>query len=292
MKQKQSGFTIVELLIVIVVIAILAAIVIVAYNGVQNRARESALKSDLSNAAKQMEAQNAENGSYPGALPSSVKASNGNVLSLSESSSGFCINGSNTQNDSLRFRYESGAGLQAGLCNGAVISGSESGQNPNLITNTNFSSGWWLNMPSTAMSGRTLSTRAGSSGDPYENRPVLTIANSASSSTAWAVLQADGVNRSAIQGGKTYTASYYVRKIGSYNGTTAAFGVLDSNGQNRNYDHGGWSSVQTSWQRVSQTRAASGNATGGNILYLPLDTAQFTTSGWQLEFQGFELREQ
>jgi prepilin-type N-terminal cleavage/methylation domain-containing protein len=34
-KQKQRGFTIVELLIVIVVIGILAAITIVAYNGIQ-----------------------------------------------------------------------------------------------------------------------------------------------------------------------------------------------------------------------------------------------------------------
>ena len=38
MRQTKSGFTIVELLIVIVVIAILAAITIVAYNGIQNRA--------------------------------------------------------------------------------------------------------------------------------------------------------------------------------------------------------------------------------------------------------------
>jgi len=41
--QKQSGFTIVELLIVVVVIAILAAITIVAYNGIQNRAKSSAV---------------------------------------------------------------------------------------------------------------------------------------------------------------------------------------------------------------------------------------------------------
>lgn len=39
---KERGFTIVELLIVIVVIAILAAISIVAYSGIQNRARNSA----------------------------------------------------------------------------------------------------------------------------------------------------------------------------------------------------------------------------------------------------------
>lgn len=48
------GFTIVELLIVIVVIGILAAITIVAYNGIQERARVSNLTSALSQAAKKL----------------------------------------------------------------------------------------------------------------------------------------------------------------------------------------------------------------------------------------------
>ncbi len=47
MRKSTSGFTIVELLIVIVVIAILAAISVVAYTGVQTRARASAIASDL-----------------------------------------------------------------------------------------------------------------------------------------------------------------------------------------------------------------------------------------------------
>ena len=51
---KQQGFTIVELLIVIVVIGVLAAITIVAYNGVQQRAREVAIKSELSGVARLM----------------------------------------------------------------------------------------------------------------------------------------------------------------------------------------------------------------------------------------------
>lgn len=45
--QKQTGFTIVELLIVVVVIAILAAISIVSYNGITERARVSQANSEL-----------------------------------------------------------------------------------------------------------------------------------------------------------------------------------------------------------------------------------------------------
>ena len=45
--QKQTGFTIVELLIVIVVIAILATVTVVAFNGTQQRARLSKIDSDM-----------------------------------------------------------------------------------------------------------------------------------------------------------------------------------------------------------------------------------------------------
>ena len=62
---KQRGFTIVELLIVIVVIAILAAITIVAYNGIQTRARDSQRDADLASIQKALELYYSDNGMYP-----------------------------------------------------------------------------------------------------------------------------------------------------------------------------------------------------------------------------------
>jgi len=56
LRQKQSGFTIVELLIVIVVIAILAAISVTAYNGIQKRARNNAKISAATSIAKVVDA--------------------------------------------------------------------------------------------------------------------------------------------------------------------------------------------------------------------------------------------
>lgn len=53
-KNKQ-GFTIVELLIVVVVIAILAAITIVSYNGITNNTYDTSVKGDLANFARKYE---------------------------------------------------------------------------------------------------------------------------------------------------------------------------------------------------------------------------------------------
>lgn len=65
MSKTRSGFTIVELLIVIVVIAILAAISIVAYNGVQQRARDSQRVQDMQTITKALELYYIDNGRFP-----------------------------------------------------------------------------------------------------------------------------------------------------------------------------------------------------------------------------------
>jgi general secretion pathway protein G len=63
--RKDSGFTIVELLIVIVIIGILAAIVVVAYNGITDRARDTSRIAKVKEISKAIERYYVDKGYYP-----------------------------------------------------------------------------------------------------------------------------------------------------------------------------------------------------------------------------------
>lgn len=65
MNKRNAGFTIVELLIVIVVIAILAAISIVAFSGIQERARDSRREAAVNTITRALEMYHLDNGGYP-----------------------------------------------------------------------------------------------------------------------------------------------------------------------------------------------------------------------------------
>jgi prepilin-type N-terminal cleavage/methylation domain-containing protein len=63
--KNSKGFTIVELLIVIVVIGILAALVLNSFRGVQERARDTERRTDQNSVATQLEVYYTDNGGYP-----------------------------------------------------------------------------------------------------------------------------------------------------------------------------------------------------------------------------------
>ena len=122
-KKQQTGFTIVELLIVVVVIAILAAITIVAYNGIQKRAQTSAATSALSQAAKKLALYRVDNTVYPTTL-SAVGIADSNDISyqytLSNAGAAFCVTAT-TKGTS--YKVDNDSSPTAGNCPGDFANG-------------------------------------------------------------------------------------------------------------------------------------------------------------------------
>jgi len=106
------GFTIVELLIVIVIIAILATITAVSYNIITTRAKISAIASDLTGAYTQLAADNLNNGGYPASATAAnggqgLKATSGVVLQYTKdaTTNRYCLSGTT---GSLVYHVDSG----------------------------------------------------------------------------------------------------------------------------------------------------------------------------------------
>jgi prepilin-type N-terminal cleavage/methylation domain-containing protein len=78
-KRHERGFTLVELLIVVIILAILAAIVVPQFADSANDARQSAYTTDLGNLRAVVELYRQQHGAYPGAVAATA---------------GTCVNGS------------------------------------------------------------------------------------------------------------------------------------------------------------------------------------------------------
>lgn len=111
LRRHTRGFTIVELLIVIVVIAVLAAITIVAYNGIANQAKESAVKSDLETGAKQLHLTKVEEGAFPSSFSSTTREFN-----YTHTTDTFCLSALTDGEGSKSFRVTEAGSVEEGDC--------------------------------------------------------------------------------------------------------------------------------------------------------------------------------
>lgn len=80
--ESDSGFTIVELLVVIVVIGILATITIVSYTGISRKAISASLQNDLDNVSKQLKLFQVDNSNYPATISTNCSTNPTNTTNL------------------------------------------------------------------------------------------------------------------------------------------------------------------------------------------------------------------
>ena len=74
MRNDESGFTLVELLVVIVILGVLSAVAVFAVGGISDKGKASACKADVSTVAAASEAYFVPNGGYAASLDELVTA--------------------------------------------------------------------------------------------------------------------------------------------------------------------------------------------------------------------------
>ena len=223
-RENTRGFTIVELLIVVVIIAILAAITIVAYNGIQQRARASAASSALSQAAKKLELYKVDNSAYPTSTNlASAGITNANDTTYQYTSDGttYCLTATNVT-ISYYLNSTTTSSPTAGGCPGHGVGGN----NPitNLVVNPSAedSTNGWGYVADTGVVASARLTTGGYSGPGFYRITYSTAPTGTSS--IW--LSANSVSLSDA-GGKSFTASAYVRT--SWSGGVFALNLVPYN---------------------------------------------------------------
>jgi prepilin-type N-terminal cleavage/methylation domain-containing protein len=259
--RNQRGFTIVELLIVIVVIAILAAIVIVAYTGIQNKAHAAAAQSAASDLGKLLGIYNTTNGTYPTDL---TTVNNGQPMSTSGGTSyayhpgagntSYCVTVTNS-NSSYKLTDTATTPVTGG-CPGDGVGGvaAITNLNPNPSAETDGSLwGGFSNAGNTTLS---VSTSGGFAGQNFMHLSVTTGTNGGGGIYAYNI---------PVTAGVVYTGSAYARMNSTktvnlgleWHSPSSGLGV--SYGPNISIGPSGWT-------RLSSTGTAPAGATSVTLI--------------------------
>ncbi len=119
---REGGFTLVELLVVVVIIGVLIAIAIPVYLNYTKGARDKSAESDVRSAISTLEQCNSDNGSYPSAMDGAgtMTGCDGQKVKLSDKTSvtytsasgnsSYVLVGSNSLGQQTKYCYDSANG--------------------------------------------------------------------------------------------------------------------------------------------------------------------------------------
>lgn len=279
-KEPQKGFTIVELLIVVVVIAILAAITIVAYNGISDRAKESALASKTSTTAKLLATNAIQNGetypTYTGLASLGIKDDSDVSYRYTQTGggSGYCLTVSSK-----------GKHYNVSNANVTPLSGRCAAHAPATITNLSANPSMETALAGHGSTGATSTIGRATTGGLFGTGYVY--ASYTGSGSGGMYFGTTHAARADVTAGQTYTASIYTKtSVGAT--ITPRLTWFNSGGvQLTSADGESVVTNNTEWKRVVVTGVAPATAVKVGVYYQ--SAASVWVNGSQQQVDGLMI---